>query len=39
MKQLTAPTIYPELPFEDEQNYRLQKISEEGKQLKTEIEI
>ena len=27
MKQPTAP-IYPELPSEDGQNYRLQKISE-----------
>ena len=28
MKQPTAPVIYPELPIEDGQNYRLQKISE-----------
>ena len=28
MKQPTAPPIYPELPTEDGQNYRLQKISE-----------
>ena len=32
MKQPTAP-IYPELPSEDGQNYRLQKISEMEKQL------
>ena len=32
MKQPTAP-IYPELPTEDGQNYRLQKISEIEKQL------
>ena len=32
MKQPTAP-IYSELPSEDEQNYRLQKISEIEKQL------
>ena len=32
MKQPTAP-IYPELPTEDRQNYRLQKISEIEKQL------
>ena len=28
MKQPTASPIYPELPIEDGQNYRLQKISE-----------
>ena len=28
MKQPTAPNLYPELPMEDGQNYRLQKISE-----------
>ena len=28
MKQPTAPPIYPQLPTEDGQNYRLQKISE-----------
>ena len=28
MKQKTAPNLYPELPMEDGQNYRLQKISE-----------
>lgn len=28
MKQPTAPSLYPELPGEDGQNYRLQKISE-----------
>ena len=28
MKQPTAPNLYPELPIEDGQNYRLQKISE-----------
>ena len=27
MKQPTAPNLYPELPIEDGQNYRLQKIS------------
>ena len=32
MKQPTAP-IYPELPSEDGQNYRLQKMSEIEKQL------
>ena len=25
MKQPTAPNLYPELPIEDGQNYRLQK--------------
>ena len=35
MKQPTAP-LYPELPIEDGQNYRLQKISEIEKQLITE---
>ena len=28
MKPPTAPPIYPELPTEDGQNYRLKKISE-----------
>ena len=28
MKQPTAPNLYPELPIEDGQNYRIQKISE-----------
>ncbi|VDI82610.1 Hypothetical predicted protein [Mytilus galloprovincialis] len=28
MKQPTAPDLYPELPIEDGQNYRLQKITE-----------
>ena len=28
MKQPTVPNLYPELPIEDGQNYRLQKISE-----------
>ena len=28
MKQPTAPNLYPDLPIEDGQNYRLQKISE-----------
>lgn len=28
MKQPTAPTLYPELPTDDGQNYRLQKLSE-----------
>ena len=32
-KPPTAPPIYPELPTEDGQNYRLQKISEIEKQL------
>ena len=36
MKQPTAP-LYPELPTEDGQNYRLQKISEIENQLKAEI--
>ena len=35
MKQPTAP-LYPELPTEDGQNNRLQKISEIENQLKTE---
>ena len=35
MKQPTAP-LYPELPTEERQNYRLQKISEIEKQLITE---
>ena len=33
MKQPTAPSMYPELPVEDGQNYRLQKISEIEKTL------
>ena len=33
MKQLTTPNLYPELPIEDGQNYRLQKISEIEKTL------
>ena len=33
MKQPTAPNLYPELPVEDGQNYRLQKISEIEKTL------
>lgn len=33
MKQPTAPSLYPELPSEDGQNYRLQKISEIEKTL------
>ena len=37
MKQPTVP-IYPELPSEDGQNYRLQKISEIEKQLIRERE-
>ena len=36
MKQSTAPPIYPELPTEDGQNYRLQKISETESQLISE---
>ena len=38
MKQPTAP-IYPELPIEDGQNYRLQKISEIEKQLIKERDV
>ena len=38
MKQPTAP-IYPELPSEDGQNYRLQKISEIEKQLIKEKDL
>ena len=38
MKQPTAP-IYPELPSEDGQNYRLQKISEIEKQLINERDV
>ena len=38
MKQPTAP-IYPELPSEDGQNYRLQKISEIEKQLIRETDV
>ena len=33
MKQPNAPSLYPELPVEDGQNYRLQKISEIEKTL------
>lgn len=33
MKQPTAPDLYPELPIEDGQNYRLQKITEIEKTL------
>ncbi|CAG2245251.1 unnamed protein product [Mytilus edulis] len=36
MKQPTAPDLYPELPIEDGQNYRLQKISEIENSLKNE---
>ena len=36
MKQPTAPNLYPELPVEDGQNYRLQKISEIEKTLISE---
>ena len=36
MKQPTAPPTYPELPTEDGQNYRLQKISEIESQLISE---
>ena len=36
MKRPTAPPIYPELPTEDGQNYRLQKISEIESQLISE---
>ena len=38
MKQPTAP-IYPDLPSEDAQNYRLQKISEIEKQLIKERDV
>ena len=38
MKQPTAP-IYPELPTEDRQNYRLQKISEIENQLIKERDV
>ena len=38
MKQPTAP-IYPDLPSEDGQNYRLQKISEIEKQLINERDV
>ena len=38
MKQPTAP-IYPDLPSEDRQNYRLQKISEIEKQLIKERDV
>ena len=38
MKQPTAP-IYPDLPTEDGQNYRLQKISEIEKQLIKEKDV
>ena len=38
MKQPTAP-IYPDLPSEDGQNYRLQKISEIEKQLIKERDV
>ena len=38
MKQPTAP-IYPDLPSEDGQNYRLQKISEIEKQLIREKDL
>ena len=38
MKQPTAP-IYPDLPTEDGQNYRLQKISEIEKQLIKEGDV
>ena len=33
MKQPTAPDLYPELPIEDGQNYRLQKITEIEKNI------
>ena len=39
MKRPTAPPIYPELPTEDRQNYRLQKISEVQKQLIKEKDV
>lgn len=39
MKTPTAPDLYPELPIEDGQNYRLQKISEIEKTLINERDI
>lgn len=39
MKQPTAPSLYPELPSEDGQNYRLQKISDIEKTLINERNI
>ena len=39
MKQPTAPDLYPDLPSEDGQNYRLQKISEIEKTLINEKDI
>ena len=39
MKTPTAPPIYPELPSEDGQNYRLQKISEIEKTLTRERDV
>ena len=39
MKQPTAPNLYPELPIEDGQNYRLQKISEIERTLINERDI
>ncbi|KAL4224268.1 hypothetical protein ACF0H5_017722 [Mactra antiquata] len=36
MKQPSAPTLYPELPVEDGQNYRLQMITDIEKRLSTE---
>ena len=38
MKQPTAPSLYPELPTDDGQNYRLQKISEIERKLIKELE-
>ena len=39
MKQPSAPNLYPDLPIEDGQNYRLQKISEIEKTLINERDI
>lgn len=39
MKQATAPNLYPELPAEDGQNYRLTKISEIEKTLINERDV
>ena len=39
MKQPTAPNLYPELPIEDGQNYRLQKISEIARTLINERDM
>ena len=38
MKQPSAPNLYPDLPNEDWQNYKLQKISEIEQKLTNETE-